>query len=280
MVNKQLSRFRFLIGIVIVAIIALITQSSSFASKADDDSVSTTSSEIVKHLKAEEKSPDGLTEKERSAIIENSTKQARDDYLELVLDQASKKIEEENPMLKDGEEYLKKTFPLDCCAKVEVTLQDEAESSDDPTFTPSSWEHNHTDYVGYKDYGKRKYTARFNAIANIGTWLIFRVTNHYTISNKGLSIRSVESEYNNGTYVKRVDSGSKIEDAYAAKEGTDINCIGRIKYEVEIPVIGGSVATLNVKLRNYVRLEKLEKKNKRAKVTCHCKSWHTKTYAW
>lgn len=262
--NNGKVALRGLTVIVAVMMSMVFMTTGSFANEPEENPKYSTSSEIVKAMKAEEQSNDGLTDNERTDIVENSTQKAKEDYLELMMDQAVKKINEEDPALENGEENRKEEYLLDCGARVEVTLSDQTENQDD-TFTPSSKEHEHLDFQGYKDYGDRKYTATFHAVASYGTWLTFRVINHYTISNKGLRIRSAESDYSNGSYVKRLESDSKIEDASATKDGADINCIGRIKYESQFPIIGATVRTFNAKLRNYVKLVKLEKKNKRAK---------------
>lgn len=266
----------------ILLIVLILWPINSVLAKGYDN---TTGKSIVSDMKAAKKSGGEITKKEAKRIFEESSPDAIAEYNDIVINEAMHKLNNNNVSLDVDQDYIKKIFELPSGGEVEIVLKDETEdsllSSVKKTVIPNAYAAtgSGTDYEGYKNYGNRKYTARLKVYGGPGSTFYFYEINHYKISKNGLTVRSAADDFKNSLYVEHKKSSSKIEDKTAEKEGYDIDTIGRVKYEYKVVTIGSGV-TENARLRATVKLVKLDKKNKRAKVKQHYKSWITKYYEW
>lgn len=190
--------------------------------------------------------------------------------------------EDVNEILSEGIEmpedklYFKKDYILDNGEMLTVEMYDIAEDENDIS-TCGTIEGHEVHFNGYKKYGDRKYMAVLYVGSLADGKLVLETTNKYTISSSGLTTRApfVQAYTTSPTLYVWGNPYAKVTDSSAPKVGHDINVEGYAKAVVEdgYSVPTGTVYTLKADVR--VKLEALDKTNKKGKVKQHVYAYAT-----
>ena len=224
-------------------------------------------------------------------IMNNATENAKHEYFDLILEQAENVAKNHNFYLNSKDKFKRNVFSLDKNVSLTVELGDFEEDNSNVTNIERAATSG-GDYIGvpsgslekvdyipyrtiYKNYGNRYFTSTYTFAYPSG-WVKIITENHYNISDSGLKARYGVTSY---TYEGGLDgfkTNWEITDGSATSEGTDINIVGMVEYIIVGP-LGTSKGPRHLRLDTRVRLDHLDKANKRAKITEHAYFYRTKT---
>lgn len=240
---------------------------------------------IVKELNSHRNSNGIVSIYEKEKIFSEANSKAIGEYNEILKKEVNEKIDNLTIEMPLDKTLLKREIPLKCGSSIEIILNDEEDQSLLETAfskiipVAKASVGSGTDFYGYKKFGNRRYTAEYRVKGGPASTFHYYVIHRYNISKKGLKTRSVSDDYQDSFYVDYIKSKVKIEDGTASSIGGDIDALGLVKYKYKILGIDSGV-TDNAKLRATIKLVKLDKKNKRAKIRQHYKSWLAKFYSF
>jgi hypothetical protein len=223
-----------------------------------------------------------LTKKEGEEIFSETEPEILAAYIDNSIDIAMEKCNEivaDKEFCLEGENEL--IIKEDVCEGInmEIRLTDEEESSLVGTLsgfvinslcTPVYAASGSGSETVTKEYGARRFTATLKLTIATIVFAKLCLVNHYKISSNGLDLTSTDVGGTAAYLVADIPSAKATKtDTVARSEGANIDCEGSYTVKVTIPYFGIPIQTKYAVLMNYVKLENLDKKNKKAKVKQH-----------
>lgn len=211
------------------------------------------------------------TEQEELNILATTKPGTLKEYSNLVFAEAIETIENREFSLSENEVAMKEIIDLPSGGYVKIEAYDLPEGE---SIRPLSGKLETTDHVivreRYKKYNNRYFTAKYTS-GFLRGWIQLIVVHKYKIGDYGLKVRASEckADYTFESAISGFDiqyCKKEISDPTATKNGEDINVLGHLRFDLTGI---GSKGPLNKILDTRVKLVKLDKKNKRAKVQEH-----------
>ena len=214
--------------------------------------------------------------------------------VEKLINNAEAIAEKQNIDLNQDQAYLKKVINLEEGVTLTIELYDldeneeisdviteakAASAENGDTISVPSGSMETMDYIPYrtiyKNYGNRYFTTKYTYGYPSGSVTIL-TENHYSIGDYGLKARKGVCVCKHEGIFSDKKARWDITDRTATAVGNDINIEGLVEYTVG-GAGGFSSGPRHMKLDTRVRLDKLDKANKRAQVTEHAYFSRTKT---
>jgi hypothetical protein len=270
--------------VLVLTLVATMIPMSAFASQTDEPEI-TSVKELVQEIKGEVNENNELSLKETNTKINNTSPDVIAEYKVLAVKEMISTLQDTPPVyINTGNEREVITTVEELIPGVNLksTFIDEPETNiasnilNDISniFIEKAYAITSGSASLSKKYGNRQYTATYEIVFfsnNAGTGLRpgkICLVSHYNISDKGLVLKSADVTgtsmwaYGDITADKPVLSDKKAEKAVS-----NIDCW--CQYKISISQGGYQLYSGYVKLINYVRLDKLDKKNKTANLTQH-----------
>lgn len=196
-------------------------------------------------------------------ILNNTNPEVLDEYNKYVDEQAGKMLQDKDVesvcYQNDGKTVYR--VEIDPISSVELELKDVEEADGDGGASINSIKNGSSQW---KKYGNRYFTAKYTRYIGTGYATLY-TENHYNVSEKGLKERYATSWVQHSVALKASIGSIKdsIEDKTATKKGEDIHIKTRITVNISLHGIAQSTTITE---RTKVKIESIDKKNKRIKV--------------